>query len=206
MEKAKGLAILTVFKAGLGVSGRGGEGLVIAKTSSGWSAPSAIGVGGAGFGFQIGIEITDLIFVLNTQEAVNAFSKGGNVSLGGEVSLAAGSVGKRAEGGVLPWAAIYTYSRSEGLFAGVSLEGTILIERKDANAQFYGKPVTAKELLSGKISPPSSAKALYEVLNNSGENSSFLNQIFHNKIVLATAAAIIFILILWVIFLIRKRK
>ncbi len=166
LKKAKGLAILNIVKAGFFFSGRGGIGLVIAKTFHGWSAPSAVGVGGAGFGFQIGAEITDFVLVLNTQDAVDAFSKGTNVALGVNVSMAAGPVGRTAEGGVMPDAAIYTYSRSQGLFAGVSLEGTIIGERKDSNQQFYKKAYTARELLSGKVPPPKSADKLYQELDH----------------------------------------
>lgn len=165
LNNCKGLAVLSVVKGGFVVSGRAGYGLVIAKTNSEWSAPSAIGVLGAGFGFQIGGEITDFIFVLNTKEAVDAFVHGTNVSLGGNVSIAAGPVGRSVEASVIPTAAIYAYSRSQGIFAGASLEGTVIVERTDANTEFYGKPVSVESLLFGKISPPSTAKPLYKELN-----------------------------------------
>ena len=86
MREAKGLAILTVTKAGFIVTGRGGTGIVVARTEKGWSGPSAIGTGGIGFGFQAGAQVSELVIVLNTPEAVNAFSKGGNVTLGGALS------------------------------------------------------------------------------------------------------------------------
>lgn len=164
LKNAKGLAILNVVKGAFIFSGRVGSGIVVAKTSKGWSAPSAIGVAGGGFGFQFGVEVTDFVIVLNTQDAVDAFSHG-NVTLGGNLSIAAGPVGRTAEGGVTPVAAVYSYSRSQGLFAGVSLEGTAIGERKRENAQFYGKSVSAQQLLSGKISPPKEADALYKELN-----------------------------------------
>lgn len=165
LKDAKGLAILNIIKAGFFFSGRGGIGLVVARTSHGWSAPSAVGVGGAGFGFQIGAEVTDFVLVLNTDEAVDAFANGTNVALGVNVSMAAGPVGRTAEGGVMPKAAIYTYSRSQGLFAGVSLEGTIIGERKETNREFYKKPYTAAQLLSGSVPEPKSAEKLYAELN-----------------------------------------
>jgi lipid-binding SYLF domain-containing protein len=85
LKGCKGVAILTVLKAGAAFSGRAGSGLVVAKLESGeWSAPSAIGVAGVGFGFQFGAEITDYIFVLNTDAAVEAFYSP-NVTLGGFV-------------------------------------------------------------------------------------------------------------------------
>lgn len=164
LENCKGLAIITVGKAGFILSGRGGGGIVIAKTETGWSAPSYIGTGGGGFGFQIGAQITDFVLVLNTDPAVEAFSKGGNVTLGGNMSASAGPVGRTAEAGVTAVAAIYSYSRSKGAFAGISLEGTVLVEGKKTNAEFYGREISAQEILSNQVPPPVSANTLYQAL------------------------------------------
>lgn len=164
LKDAKGLAILTVLKAGFIFSGRGGTGVVIARAGKGWSGPSAIGTGGAGFGLQIGAQVTEFVIVLNTDEAVRAFSHGGNVSLGADLSVAAGPVGRSAAAGVTPMAAVYTYSRSQGLFAGASLEGTVIVTREDTNAAYYGKRVSAGDILSGRVKAPSGARALQEVL------------------------------------------
>ena len=85
---AKGIAIMTVFKAGFIWSGRTGSGLVVARLASGeWSAPSAIGTAGMGVGGQIGAELTDFVIILNTQAAVDAFSMGGNVTMGLGVTM-----------------------------------------------------------------------------------------------------------------------
>jgi len=164
LKDARGLAIMTVIKAGFGVSGRGGTGVVVARTRNGWSGPSAIGTGGAGFGFQIGAKVTEFVFILNTDAAVQAFSRNVNVTLGGDISVAAGPIGRTAEAAITPVAAIYTYSRSQGLFAGVSLEGTVIGARNDANAAYYGRAVSAEDLLSGKVAPPAGAERLRKVL------------------------------------------
>jgi lipid-binding SYLF domain-containing protein len=164
LRDAKGLAILTVIKAGYIVSGRGGKGVVVARTKNGWSGPSAIGTGGAGLGLQIGAQVTEFVFVLNTDEAVKAFSRGGNVQLGADASVAAGPVGRSAEAAVTPVAAVYSYSRSQGLFAGISLEGTVIAARDDANAEYYGRRVTPEQILSGKVTPPPGAKTLGRAL------------------------------------------
>jgi SH3 domain-containing YSC84-like protein 1 len=164
LKEARGLAIMTVIKAGFGISGRGGSGVVVARIRNGWSGPSAIGTGGAGFGFQIGAEVTEFVMVLNTDAAVKAFSGDANVTLGGDISVAAGPIGRHAEAAVTPVAAVYTYSRSQGLFAGISLEGTMIGTRNDANGAYYGRPVTAGEILSGKVAPPPGAKRLLQVL------------------------------------------
>ena len=164
MRAARGLAILTVTKAGFIGSVRGGTGVVVARTQNGWSGPSAIGTGGIGVGFQAGAEISELVIVLNTPAAIDAFAKGGNVTLGGALGVAAGPVGRTAEGAVALQAAMYTYSRSQGLFAGISLEGTVIGTRDQVNAGYYGKPVEARGILAGKVQPPADAHKLLAVL------------------------------------------
>ncbi|BFZ05076.1 hypothetical protein BsWGS_08115 [Bradybaena similaris] len=172
LAKAKGLAIITVFKAGFLVTARGGSGIVIAKLDNGsffntdWSAPSAIGLAGLGGGFEIGLEVTDFVIILNTKSAVDAFSKGGNLTLGGNFTIAAGPLGRNIEGdiAVRSPAAIYTYSKTKGIFAGISIEGSALIERKDANKKFYGRDVRAIQILNGEVDPPRDCEDLYEVL------------------------------------------
>ncbi|MET0152885.1 MAG: YSC84-related protein [Candidatus Binatia bacterium] len=160
MKSAKGLAIMTAVKAGFIFSGQGGKGIVVARTEHGWSGPSAIGTGSAGFGFQAGIQVAEFVFVLNTDEAVKAFAHRANVKLGGDISVAAGPIGRAAGAGVTPMAAIYTYSRNQGLFAGVSLEGTVIVSRNDANKEYYGRDVMPKEILAGGVKPPPGAEKL----------------------------------------------
>ena len=128
-------------------------------------APSAIGTGGVGVGFQAGVDVTEFVIVLNTPAAVEAFAKQGNATIGGNLSAAAGPVGRSAEAGVGLQAATYSYSRSQGLFAGVSLEGTGISTRDDANAAYYGKPVTAGEILSGKVPPTAGTRNLLAALS-----------------------------------------
>ena len=164
LRRARGLAILSVVKAGFFFSGKAGEGVVVARTGRGWSGPSFIGTGGAGFGPQIGAEVTDFVIVLNNERAVRAFAKGGNVTLGADASVAAGPVGRAAEADVTPRAAIYTYSRSKGLFIGASLEGAVIATRSGANAHYYGRPVTAYDILHGRVAPPAGAASLRGVL------------------------------------------
>lgn len=167
LVNAKGLAILTMGKAGFILSARGGGGVIVARTPNGdWSAPSSIVVGGLGLGLQAGLQATDFVLVMNSQKAVDAFLKGGNATLGGDLSVSAGPIGRTGEADVGS-TAIYAYSRSAGVFAGVSLEGTILEEGKKTNELFYGKPMPAGEILSGKIAHPASANALYESLKTS---------------------------------------
>lgn len=135
-----------------------------------WSAPSAVATAGAGVGGQIGFELTDFVFILNDYGAVRTFAQAGSITLGGNVSVAAGPVGRNAEaagaastGGI---AGVFAYSKTKGLFAGVSLEGSVLVERKDANEKLYNSRVSARELLEGAIRPPPAAEPLLSVLNS----------------------------------------
>ncbi|MEO5717848.1 MAG: YSC84-related protein [Chthoniobacterales bacterium] len=165
MADARGLAIIRVLKIGFGVSGKGGEGVVVARTAHGWSAPSFLGLGGAGWGLQVGAQVSDFIFVLNNDAAVRAFSRDGNVKIGADISAAAGPVGRDLQAAVTPTAAVYTYSRSKGLFAGISLEGAIIGTQKTANTRYYGRVVSARSILSGRVSPIAGTQRLLSILS-----------------------------------------
>jgi len=167
LQHARGLAVFQVIKAGFVFSGKAGSGLVIARLPDGsWSAPSCIATGGLGWGLQIGADITDFVIVLNSEDSVRAFSIGGNVTIGGNISAAAGPIGTggSVQASLAHPAPMFSYSKSKGLFAGLSLEGTVLVERKDANRDFYGSPVPARDILSGRVPPPEVASRLYEVI------------------------------------------
>lgn len=165
LNDARGLAIIRVLKVGFGFSGKGGQGVVVARTAHGWSGPSFIGLGGAGWGLQIGAQLTDFIFVLNTDAAVRAFSRDGNVKLGADVSASAGPVGRDLQADVTTTSAVYAYSRSKGLFAGVSVEGAVIGTQKTANERYYGRAVGARAILSGRAAPPPGAANLLRLLN-----------------------------------------
>ncbi len=118
-----------------------------------------MGTGGAGFGLQIGAEVTECMIILNTDAAVKAFSQSGNVALGAGLSVAAGPIGRSVEAGVLPVAAVYTYSQSQGLFAGIALEGTIIATRGDANAAYYGRAAAIPGKRPNPLTTPTSQLA-----------------------------------------------
>ncbi|QLG72107.1 hypothetical protein HG535_0C04610 [Zygotorulaspora mrakii] len=175
LKRAKGLAVITVLKAGFLFSGRAGSGVIVARLKDGtWSAPSAIALAGAGAGGMVGVELTDFVFILNSVEAVKAFSEFGTITLGGNVSVSAGPLGRNAEaaaaasaGGV---SAVFAYSKSKGLYAGVSLEGSAIVERREANRKFYGNNCTAKMVLAGRVRPPPAADPLFRVLESRAFN------------------------------------
>ncbi|KAJ3129113.1 SH3 domain-containing YSC84-like protein 1 [Physocladia obscura] len=168
ISQAKGVAILQVTRVGFHVSGRYGTGVVVARLADGtWSPPSVVKTAGIGLGFVFGAEVTDRVFVLNTDDAVNAFCSG-QVTLGGNLSVAAGLVGRTAEAGIslgsknaVP---IFTYSKTQGLLFGASFEGSVVTEGKKENAAFYGSDVSVKEILHGFIPRPQVAADLYAVL------------------------------------------
>ncbi|KAH0838639.1 hypothetical protein J3R83DRAFT_6962, partial [Lanmaoa asiatica] len=170
LENAKGFAIFTVFKAGFLFSARAGTGIVIAKLPNGsWSAPSAIGSAGLGVGGQLGAEMTDFLVVLNS--AAKSFMAAGSLTLGGNLSVAVGPLGRNGEAiGSLNTsgkvAAMYSYSKTRGLFGGVSIEGSVIVERQDANALAYNQDVTVKMLLSGAVPCPDWAEPLVKILES----------------------------------------
>ncbi|KAJ3513125.1 hypothetical protein NLJ89_g3129 [Agrocybe chaxingu] len=170
LENAKGFAIFTIVKAGFVFSARAGSGIVIAKLDNGtWSAPSAIGTAGLGVGGQAGAEMTDFLIVLNSRSAIRSFMSAGSLTLGGNMSLALGPLGRNGEAsGSLSTngkvAAMYSYSKTRGLFGGVSVEGSVIVEREDANVQAYESPVTARILLGGAVDPPPWAMPLIKTL------------------------------------------
>nr|POF17791.1 sh3 domain-containing protein [Quercus suber] len=190
LAKAKGLAVITVFKAGFLGSGRFGSGVVVARLSDGtWSAPSAIGTVGGGFGGQIGFELTDFVFILNDSNAVKTFAQVGSLTLGGNVSIAAGPVGMTAEASgaasLKSVSGVFAYSKSKGLFAGISLEGSVLIERRDANEKMYGQKFTARQLLGGSVPVPPQAEPLMHVLKSrvfAGVGGSFKDDGMYNDV------------------------
>lgn len=168
---AKGLAIITVLKAGFLFSGRAGSGVVVARLPDGtWSPPSAIVTAGAGVGGQVGAELTDFVFILNTQAAVDSFAQYGSVTLGGNVSVALGPLGRNGEvaanGSLKNIAPIFSYSKTKGAFAGVSLEGSAIVERREANRKFYGDNCKARYILSGRVAPPPAVEPLMRILDS----------------------------------------
>ncbi|CAD7705416.1 unnamed protein product [Ostreobium quekettii] len=173
LQGAAGFALLSQVKVGLGLwSARVGTGLVVAhQPSGGWSAPCAVSCCGAGWGPQAGGEILDIVLVLPTKEAVDAFSGRAQLTLGGSVSVAVGvGVGRIAEaflkvgdgGGTTR---CYSYAISRGAFVGISVEGAVISTRDAVNMNFYGRPVTAKDLLvQEQPALPVAAAALYDSL------------------------------------------
>lgn len=171
LEQARGIAVMTVVKGGFGLAGAEfGTGLVVARLQGNqWSPPSAIGTAGLSWGALIGAQLSDHVFVLMSDAAVAMmFDDRGSVQLGADVGVAVGPLGRAVEGnlgaatgGVAP---IYTYSLSKGFYAGISLDGKVIKTREDVNEKFYGRKVSAQEILQGTLPTPPAAQPLYAAL------------------------------------------
>ncbi|WFD31228.1 hypothetical protein MSPP1_002262 [Malassezia sp. CBS 17886] len=141
LREAKGVAIFTVFRMGISVSGASGSGVVITRDAEGeWGAPSGILVHTLGWGLVLGADIYDVVLVLRDERAINAF-KWPKVSIGGELSVSAGPVGNGAlvDAGV-EGSPCFSYIKSKGLYVGVQLDGTVILARSDENSRFYNYP------------------------------------------------------------------
>ncbi|GAA0165861.1 non-motor actin binding protein [Lithospermum erythrorhizon] len=172
LNGAKGLAIITVAKAGVLVSYKLGTGLVVARKADGsWSAPSALLSLGMGWGAQAGGELMDFIIVLHDLKAVKTFCSRMHFSLGAGCSAAAGPIGRVLEADVRAGdkgsGMCYTYSCSKGAFVGVSLEGNVVTTRMDTNLRFYGDPyLTTFDILVGTVDRPKAAEPLYAAIED----------------------------------------
>ena len=152
LQDAQGIMIIPgVIKVGFVVGGRYGTGILTVRDEKGnWSDPVFVKIAGGSLGWQIGAESTDLILVFKTKRSVEGIFKG-KFTLGANASVAAGPVGRSASGAtdVTLKTEIYSYSRSRGLFAGISLDGAALMIDHDANASFYGKFLDPKDIVAG---------------------------------------------------------
>ena len=156
------------LKFALGVGGSYGRGILVCRKggNGAWGAPSMFTLGGGSIGFQLGGQATDVVFIVMNPSGIQKLVQD-SVKLGAEMSAAAGPVGRSAEGAtdVQLHAEILSYSRSRGLFAGVSLSGAVLKQDKDDNEKLYGRRVTAREILiDGAVSSPVDARELDRTL------------------------------------------
>jgi lipid-binding SYLF domain-containing protein len=153
MARAHGIAVIPhVVKGAFGLGGQWGKGLMAQRREDGtWSQPAYIEIGGGSFGLQIGVQASDVVLVFTDESGIKGLLKG-KVKLGADASATAGPVGRKAEVGtdVLLRSGVFAYSRSKGLFAGVSLDGSVVSIDNDANRKVYGKEVTGEEILLGK--------------------------------------------------------
>jgi SH3 domain-containing YSC84-like protein 1 len=155
----------SLLKGGFIVGGRFGRGLASCRTPKGWSAPAFFTVKGGSVGFQIGGQAVDLVMLIMNNDGMQHLLSS-QFSLGADASVAAGPVGRHAEGNT-DWkmrAQVLTYSRARGIFAGVSLAGAVINQDKDSTRDFYGRMVPFKTSLTGEVDPPAGANAFLTAL------------------------------------------
>jgi lipid-binding SYLF domain-containing protein len=168
LKRCKAIAVFPgVIKGAIGFGARYGKGVVIARSGGGWSPLAFFTLAGGSWGLQLGGESADIVLFFMTDRGVRSLL-GSKFTLGGKAGLAAGPVGRTAEAGtdVTLSAEIYSYARSRGLFAGISLEGARMASDDKSNESFYGERLTARELLTEGKAPrrPPAAEKLIAVL------------------------------------------
>jgi lipid-binding SYLF domain-containing protein len=155
----------SMLKGGFIVGANYGRGLASCRTPKGWSAPAFFVVGGGSFGFQIGGQAVDLVMLIMNKDGMKHLLSS-EFELGADASVAAGPVGRHAEGNT-DWkmrAEVLTYSRARGLFAGVTLNGASIKQDKDSTREFYGRMVPFRTSLIGEIPPPAGANPFLTTL------------------------------------------
>ena len=162
LESAKCVAIIPgEKKAALVVGGSYGKGIATCRTAQGWSAPLFVALGGGSVGFQIGGSSTDLVMIFRNEKGLRSLLSD-KFKIGADATAAAGPVGRHAaaDTDAKMNAEILTYSRSKGLFAGVSLDGAVVQADQSGNHAMYGDNVNRRDILDGAVSVPEAAELL----------------------------------------------
>jgi lipid-binding SYLF domain-containing protein len=172
MSKAKAIIVFpTMLKAGFFVGARYGKGIASVRTeeTGEWGPPAFLYTTGGSFGFQFGAQATDLILLVMSQRGLEGLLNE-QFTLGGDIAISVGPVGRHAEASadILMQGEIYSYSRSKGLFGGVSLKGTIITSDSDANLAYYGHPYSSEDILLTKQvrKTPESGKQFIKIFNH----------------------------------------
>lgn len=156
LANAHAVAVIPgVIKAGFGLGGRYGKGILIVRQDDGaWSNPTFVTLGGASFGWQIGAQSTDLLLVFKDRRSIERIAEG-KLTLGGDASIAAGPMGRSTSAATDQrlTAEIYSYSRNRGLFAGIALDGTWIGMDRKSNEAYYGNGLSPMQLLSARNIP-----------------------------------------------------
>ena len=155
----------SMLKGGFMFGAKYGRGLASCRTPKGWSAPAFFTIEGGSFGFQIGGQAVDLVMLIMNKEGMQHLLSS-EFALGADASVAAGPVGRHAEGDT-DWkmrAQVLTYSRARGVFAGVTLNGAVVKQDKDSTRDFYGHMVTSKASLTGEVDAPAAANPFLSTL------------------------------------------
>jgi lipid-binding SYLF domain-containing protein len=166
LDKARCVIVMpSVLKAAFVVGGSYGRGAMVCRTgknfSGKWGPPAMYALEGGSFGLQIGAEATDFVFLVMNDRGAHSLLHS-KVKLGGDISAAAGPVGRSlaADTDIYMRAELLSYSRARGVFAGISLEGSTLRPDNKANRKLYGRSVSAAEIINGEVKIPEAARGL----------------------------------------------
>jgi len=173
LNQAKCIVVVPdLIKGGFIFGGKHGRGVASCRTGEGWSAPAFISVGGGSWGLQIGVEGVDLVMlVMNDRGLQHLLSS--KFELSGEGSVAAGPVGRHASAGT-DWkmnTEMLTYSRSKGVFAGLTLEGAVVEQDNDSTRAIYGRHMMFRSILSGQAATPRSAQGFMRAVAEAGQHA-----------------------------------
>jgi SH3 domain-containing YSC84-like protein 1 len=161
LGSAKCVAVVpSLIKGGFVVGGAHGRGMATCRLATGWSAPAPLTTTGGSFGLQIGGQAVDVVMVVMNDRGMQALLTN-KFKLGADASVAAGPVGRHAEGST-DWklrAEVLTYSRARGLFAGLTLNGAVIKQDEDATRELYGRMVDFKSILTGSVPTPQASEA-----------------------------------------------
>jgi SH3 domain-containing YSC84-like protein 1 len=166
------VVVPNLLKGGFIFGGKHGRGVASCRTPEGWSAPAFVSVGGGSWGLQIGVEGVDLVMlVMNDRGLQHLLSS--KLELTGEGSVAAGPVGRHTSAGtdILLNTEVLTYSRSKGVFAGLTLEGAVIEQDNDSTRAIYGHHMQFRTILSGKGPTPKSAEAFMRAVSEASHQS-----------------------------------
>src|ERR1700704_2363880 len=176
------LIVPNLIKGGFIFGGKHGRGVASCRTSSGWSAPAFVSIGGGSWGLQIGVEGVDLVMlVMNDRGLQHLLSS--KFELTGEGSVAAGPVGRHASAGT-DWkmnTEMLSYSRSRGVFAGLTLEGAVVEQDNDSTHAIYGKNKAFRTILDGKMATPKSAEAFLQAVSHASQQARIAEARTDNK-------------------------
>lgn len=174
LNNAKCIVVVPhLVKGGFVIGGEHGRGVATCRTKEGWSAPAFVSIGGGSWGLQIGVEGVDLVMlVMNDHGLQHLLSS--KFQVGADASASAGPIGRHASAGT-DWkmdSEILTYSRSKGVFAGISLDGAVVEQDKDSTRAIYGSDPSFHAVLSGEVRPPSSTRKFLKAIAEAAHTSA----------------------------------
>jgi lipid-binding SYLF domain-containing protein len=174
LNNAKCIVVIPhLVKGGFVIGGEHGRGVATCRTKEGWSAPAFVSVGGGSWGLQIGVEGVDLVMlVMNDQGLQHLLSS--KFQVGADASASAGPIGRHASAGT-DWkmdSEILTYSRSKGVFAGISLNGAVVEQDKDSTRAIYGRDPSFHAILLGEVRAPKSTRKFLRAISEAAHTSA----------------------------------